>query len=221
MKIFFVHGWLLVRDKGSGKVGFASLFEGLQPEGTQNKPVLTPLMADVFQLSCYVCHQWASKPSVWSCPQFPSGVVHCYGGSREGSLSIHGRQWVEERVVEVTCSWRLVFQSRGEIAIWGWVASLGGKPHQDRFAEGSSILGAGRGGLRNCSGREAGWNIVLDAMRWDGSSELVRSGMFTGWGGLGLFNWPFCPWVSDGQASWPKTIGATPFFPLILNLPWA
>ena len=34
-------------------MGSASLFEGLQPEGTPNKPVLTPLMADVSQLSCF------------------------------------------------------------------------------------------------------------------------------------------------------------------------
>ena len=92
--------------------------EGLQPEGTPNKPFLTPLMADVFQLSCFSLVSLKtfsvvlSTVSIW-CPPLLWGR-----GSGRGSLSIHGRQWLEERGAEVTRSWRLAFQARGEIAVW-------------------------------------------------------------------------------------------------------
>lgn len=56
------------------------------------------------------------------------GLVHSFHlvssiavgeGSKKGSLSTHGRQWLEERGAEVTRSWRLAFQAREEIAVWG------------------------------------------------------------------------------------------------------
>lgn len=96
-------------------------------------------------------------------------------GSQGKGLCLLIGPWVKKTAAEVTRSWWLVFRAREKFTLWGWAAALGGKPHQDWFAEYMRILSGDGGYLRNPWERET----ELRAARWGGRSEPVESVVFT------------------------------------------